>query len=171
MGTYNHLWSVAKKNVMAVALGVTISDRYVTLVSVTGESMHPTFTAATSALQVLEPGDVVLAERSCLLNYKFSHGDVVLFKCPSNHKELFVKRLIALPGEWVQLPGSSEIIKIPEGHCWVEGDNAARSWDSRAFGPIPLGLVSARATHIIWPPWKIGRVERKMPEERIPPVW
>lgn len=57
-------------------------------------------------------------------------------RCPSNHKELFVKRLIALPGEWMQLPGSPEIIKIPEGHCWVEGDNAARSWDSRSFGPV-----------------------------------
>ncbi|TVU48383.1 hypothetical protein EJB05_08017 [Eragrostis curvula] len=132
MGTYNHLWSIAKKNLAAVALGVTISDRYVTFVSVTGASMHPTFTAADSVFR----GDFVIAERTCLQNYKFSHGDVVMFKCPSNHKEWFVKRLIALPGEWMQLPGSPEVIKIPEGHCWVEGDNAARSWDSRAFGPL-----------------------------------
>ncbi|KAL6645181.1 hypothetical protein ACP70R_016789 [Stipagrostis hirtigluma subsp. patula] len=166
MGTYNHLWSIAKKNAAAVLFGITISDRYVNLVSVTGESMHPTFTAANSAFR----GDVVIAEKSCLQKYKFSHGDVVVFKCPSNHKEMFVKRLIALPGEWIQLPGSPEIIKIPEGHCWVEGDNAARSWDSRAFGPIPLGLIYGRVTHIVWPPSKIGRVERKMPEGRISPV-
>jgi hypothetical protein len=51
MGTYSHLWSIAKKNVMAVLLGITISDRYVTFVSVIGESMHPTFTAASSVLQ------------------------------------------------------------------------------------------------------------------------
>uniref|UniRef100_A0A453J0Z6 Mitochondrial inner membrane protease subunit 2 n=1 Tax=Aegilops tauschii subsp. strangulata TaxID=200361 RepID=A0A453J0Z6_AEGTS len=57
-------------------------------------------------------------------------------RCPSNHKEVFVKRLIGLPGEWIQLPASSEIIKVPQGHCWVEGDNAARSWDSRSFGPV-----------------------------------
>uniref|UniRef100_A0A453J0Q9 Mitochondrial inner membrane protease subunit 2 n=1 Tax=Aegilops tauschii subsp. strangulata TaxID=200361 RepID=A0A453J0Q9_AEGTS len=90
-------------------------------------------------------------------------------RCPSNHKEVFVKRLIGLPGEWIQLPASSEIIKVPQGHCWVEGDNAARSWDSRSFGPIPLGLINGRVTHIIWPPSKIGRVERKWPEDRIPP--
>ena len=60
----------------------------------------------------------------------------VVCRCPSNHKELFVKRLIALPGEWVQLPGSLKVTEIPDGHCWVEGDNAARSWDSRAFGPV-----------------------------------
>ena len=95
---------------MAVLLGITISDRYVTLASVTGESMHPTFTAANNVLQgivisicklaskvgslfpiqvvrlpfvltrVLEPGDFVLAERRCLEKYEFSHGDVILFK-------------------------------------------------------------------------------------------
>nr|CAB3497074.1 unnamed protein product [Digitaria exilis] len=181
MGTYNLLWSIAKRNVTTVLLGITISDRCVNIISVTGESMHPTFTAADRVLQgifvfsfvltrVLEPGDFVLAERRCLEKYEFSHGDVILFKCPSNHKELFVKRLIALPGEWVQLPGSPKVTKIPEGHCWVEGDNAARSLDSRSFGPIPLGLVQGRVTHIIWPPSKIGHVERKMPEGRISPI-
>ncbi|OEL33475.1 hypothetical protein BAE44_0005505 [Dichanthelium oligosanthes] len=115
----------------------------------------------------------------------------VVCGCPSNHKELFVKRLIALPGEWIQLPRSPKVTKISEGHCWVEGDNAARSWDSGAFGPvscffcnptsaplsglimyklIPLGLVEGRVTHIIWPPSKIGQVERKMSEWRISPV-
>ncbi|BAH91995.1 Os03g0147900, partial [Oryza sativa Japonica Group] len=115
-------------------------------------------------------GAVVLAERSCLQKYQFSHGDVVLFKCPSDHRELFVKRLIALPGEWMQLPGTPDIIKIPEGHCWVEGDNAACSWDSRSFGPIPLGLIKGRVAHVIWPPSKIGRVDTKMPENRISPL-
>jgi signal peptidase I len=60
----------------------------------------------------------------------------MICRCPSDHRELFVKRLIALPGEWMQLPGTPDIIKIPEGHCWVEGDNAACSWDSRSFGPV-----------------------------------
>ncbi|EAZ25585.1 hypothetical protein OsJ_09412 [Oryza sativa Japonica Group] len=145
--------------------------------------------------RLLELGAVVLAERSCLQKYQFSHGDVVLFKCPSDHRELFVKRLIALPGEWMQLPGTPDIIKIPEGHCWVEGDNAACSWDSRSFGPevdgikdsmggvrvssasgmigpprIPLGLIKGRVAHVIWPPSKIGRVDTKMPENRISPL-
>lgn len=52
-----------------------------------------------------------------------------------------MKRLIGLPGEWIQIPGSLKLTKIPEGHCWVEGDNSARSWDSRAFGPVSLFLL------------------------------
>ncbi|KAG0552788.1 hypothetical protein BDA96_01G537600 [Sorghum bicolor] len=48
MGTYNHLWSIAKRNAMAVVIGISISDRYVAFTSVTGESMYPTFTASSS---------------------------------------------------------------------------------------------------------------------------
>ncbi|KAM0879333.1 hypothetical protein ACQ4PT_034309 [Festuca glaucescens] len=165
MGTRNQLWSIAKTSAIGSAVGLAISDRYVTIVSMRGDSMHPTLTASDSAFR----GDVLLAERGCLDKYKFSRGDVVIFKCPSDHKEDFVKRLVALPGEWIQIPTSREIIKIPAGHCWVEGDNAARSWDSRSFGPIPLGLIKGRVTHIIWPPSKMGRLERKCPEGRVSP--
>ena len=49
---------------------------------------------------------------------------------------MLVKRLIALPGDWIRDPSSLDIIKIPEGKCWVEGDNSASSFDSRAFGPV-----------------------------------
>ncbi|KAG8073461.1 hypothetical protein GUJ93_ZPchr0006g41634 [Zizania palustris] len=132
MGTRNLLWSIAKRSLTGLLIGVTISDRYAAVVSVTGDSMHPTFTTTSSSLR----GNVAIVEKICLEKYQFSHGDVVIFKCPSDHKECFVKRLIALPGEWMQIPGSSEIIKIPKGHCWVEGDNAAVSLDSRSFGPV-----------------------------------
>jgi len=30
----------------------------------------------------------------------------------------------------------NDVVKIPEGHCWVEGDNPASSMDSRSFGPV-----------------------------------
>jgi hypothetical protein len=47
-----------------------------------------------------------------------------------------VKRLIALPGDWIQVPEKQEIWQIPQGHCWVEGDNASVSLDSREYGPV-----------------------------------
>jgi len=81
-----------------------------------------------------------------------------------------VKRLIALPGDWIQIPEMQEIRQIPQGHCWIEGDNAALSLDSRSYGPVPMGLLQGRVTHIIWPPQRIGRVDRKMPEGRIMPL-
>lgn len=35
-------------------------------------------------------------------------------------------------------------IQIPDGHCYVVGDNLTWSRDSRMFGPLPLGLVKGR---------------------------
>ncbi|KAJ0970268.1 hypothetical protein J5N97_023145 [Dioscorea zingiberensis] len=170
MGSQSYLWQLTKRTVTSAIIGVTISDRYVTFSSVRGSSMYPTFQATSTSFPGSLRGDLVLAERFCLERYKFSQGDVIIFKAPDNHKKIFVKRLIALPGEWIQIPESSEMLKIPEGHCWVEGDNSACSLDSRFFGPIPLGLVKGRVTHVIWPPQRIGAIERKIPTGRIPPT-
>ncbi|PKA56971.1 Chloroplast processing peptidase [Apostasia shenzhenica] len=146
---------------------ITISDRYGTVSHIQGSSMHPTLAGCSATFPGYLRGDVALVEKFCLKNYKFSHGDVVIFHSPNNFKQIFVKRLLALPGDLIQV--SSDVVIIPEGHCWVEGDNSTHSYDSRSFGPIPLGLIRGRVTHVVWPPQRIGKVERKMPAGRIPP--
>lgn len=35
------------------------------------------------------------------------------------------------------------------------------------YWQIPLGLVQGRVTHIVWPPQRIGAVERRYPQERV----
>lgn len=40
---------------------------------------------------------------------------------------------------------------MPEGHCWLAGDNINMSRDSREYGPVPLGLIRAKAIARIWP--------------------
>jgi inner membrane protease subunit 1 len=37
-----------------------------------------------------------------------------------------------------------DMIQIPEGHCYVVGDNMKFSRDSRMFGPLPLALIKAK---------------------------
>uniref|UniRef100_A0A453J037 Uncharacterized protein n=1 Tax=Aegilops tauschii subsp. strangulata TaxID=200361 RepID=A0A453J037_AEGTS len=51
MGARSQLWSIAKMSVTGGVIGVTISDRYVTVVAIKGHSMHPTMTATDSALR------------------------------------------------------------------------------------------------------------------------
>lgn len=61
-------------------------------------------------------------------------------------------------------------ITIPPHHAWVEGDASAitlteqgtlrpeaKSCDSRAFGPVPMGLLRARIEWIVWPLSRFGR--------------
>ncbi|XP_040246591.1 uncharacterized protein [Aegilops tauschii subsp. strangulata] len=88
---------------------------------------------------------------------------------PVDHQRKAIKRVIGLPGDWISVPETKEIRKIPEGHCWVEGDNGSVSRDSRTYGPVPLGLVQGRVTHVVWPPRKIGRVDKRVPEGRVMP--
>ncbi|EFJ43524.1 hypothetical protein VOLCADRAFT_119055 [Volvox carteri f. nagariensis] len=54
------------------------------------------------------------------------------------------------------------------GRCWLEGDNPEASGDSRnMYGPVHLGLLEGRVTHVIWPPWRIGAVRRWYPADRL----
>ena len=195
MGTRNFLWDFGKKCFTFGLIGLTISDRYASIAHVQGLSMYPTFNPNARTFmgsltgnivkrklkQVLPScvlkliamiilfyaDDYVLLEKFCLEKYKFSHGDVIAFRSPNNHREKQIKRIIALPGDWITAPHSYDALRIPEGHCWVEGDNSASSLDSRSFGPVPLGLACGRATHIVWPPQRIGEVERRIPHDRI----
>ncbi|KAF3449576.1 hypothetical protein FNV43_RR10305 [Rhamnella rubrinervis] len=162
MATRNVLWNYSKKIFTFGLIGLTASDSLASISVVRGASMSPTFNPSTSGFMGLRTDDCVLVEKTCLVKYKFSHGDVL----PSNHKEKHIKRIIALPGDWIGIRHCSDVRRIPEGHCWVEGDNPSSSMDSNSFGPIPLGLVKGRVTHIVWPPQRIGAVEKRIPSDR-----
>lgn len=59
---------------------------------------------------------------------------------PSNYREKNIKRIAGLPGDWIDLP-PFDTLRVPEGHCWVIGDNEACSLDSRSFGPVRLEIL------------------------------
>ncbi|KAL6841132.1 hypothetical protein ACP4OV_029101 [Aristida adscensionis] len=124
-------WAAVRPIVAGCLIGATVADRYACVVAVEGASMLPTFDP--------DPVARTLVDKLCLRRYDFSRGDVVVFRSPQDHRDLVVKRVIALPGDWIQVPESREIRQIPEGHCWVEGDNAGASWDSRGYGPCSSG--------------------------------
>jgi signal peptidase I len=71
-----------------------------------------------------------------------------------------VKRVVALEGDFVELPvyhvvltdaldgddgGTVQMLRVPKGHVWLEGDNRPWSRDSRHYGPVPRALVEGRA--------------------------
>ena len=56
---------------------------------------------------------------------------------------------------------------MPEGHCWLLGDNLEESRDSRTYGPVPLALIRGKVTTKIWPPSSLGWLKSTLqrPEE------
>jgi signal peptidase I len=62
-------------------------------------------------------------------------GEVVVVRDPEEPRRLLLKRVVAPPD------GAA----IAEGACYVVGDNAAESRDSRHFGAVPRRLVVGRA--------------------------
>ncbi|CAM8971491.1 unnamed protein product [Rhodiola kirilowii] len=171
MGSGSQLWNIAGKYMTAGLIAFTVQDRYISYSQVQGSSMSPTLNPRQNSVIGLTTNDWILYEKWCLEKYRFLPGDVVVYSSPENHKERHIKRITALPGDWVAAPSSSDtVIQIPEGHCWVEGDNSASSMDSRSCGPIPLGLIRGRVTHVVWPPQRVGAVERKVPHNRLVPL-
>lgn len=92
-------------------------------------------------------------------------GDIISFKHPVNIGESAVKRVLAMEGDFVLMntPGKSEamiqvkasrtrgimglangVLQVPQGHCWVVGDNMLYSRDSRMFGPLPMALITGK---------------------------
>ena len=131
---------------------------------------------------VLMEGDRIFVDK---LTYRFKEprrGDVIVFKYPLDRKKDFVKRLVGLGGEVLEikdgqvyvnnerLTGSDfpkrfyynrddwsygkrgQQFRVPENFIFALGDNSAQSSDSRKWGFVPHKDVIGRAVLIWWPP-------------------
>lgn len=82
-------------------------------------------------------------------------------RSPKNPENVSVKRIIGLEGDVVRTskPFPNAFVRVPAGHIWVEGDGGPdKSFDSNHYGPISIGLVIGRITHILYPFSKAGKV-------------
>ena len=133
-----------------------------------------------SMIPTLEVGDRVLVAKFW---YRFSdpaRGQIAVFKYPMDPRRDFVKRIIALPGDVVELKegtifvnGSPQTepyvknrdffemppVKIPEGSYFCMGDNRPNSQDSRFWGFVPKNYLKGPVFVRYWPLDRLGKVE------------
>lgn len=159
--------------VVAISLAIIIPIRYYLIQPfyVKGASMEPNF---------YDKEYLIINE----ISYRFqapARGDIVVFRYPRNPQEYFIKRIIALPGEKVQIKDGSvylynqanpqgirleetylpagdrtyglneEIITLGDGEYYVLGDNRNSSKDSRSFGPLDKKLITGKVLLRGWP--------------------
>ncbi len=137
-----------------------------------GSSMEPNF----------DTGDYLIVDE---ISYKFSdpkRGDVVVLRPPYDTTRHFIKRVLGLPGETIQVHGNSVTIlnkQHPEGFTlsepyikfqsdkvaeftlksdeyFVMGDNRTVSYDSRSWGPLPAKDITGKALLRLYPFKSIG---------------
>lgn len=130
-----------------------------------------------SMLPTLEINDRLVVEK---ISYRFHsphRGDIVVFHPPEAAgaqftKEAFIKRVIGLPGETVEVKGGKTFVNgtpltedyiesppdytwgpqmVPEGSYLMLGDNRNNSDDGHVWGFLPSDRIIGRATIRFWP--------------------
>jgi len=142
--------------------------------------IQPFVIPSESMVPTLLVGDRLFANKFIYRFKPIQRFDVIVFKYPHNPKVDYIKRVIALEGETVQLIGGKVYInkqpleeshkmnpsyddfgpvRIPKGYLFVLGDNRGNSEDSRYFGFVPVQNVLGKAFLIFWPPKRIGLIK------------
>lgn len=117
-------------------------------------------------------GDYYYISKSYPRGREIKVGDVVSFMHPMAEGVGAIKRVLGMPGDFVctgERDGGGKMIQVPEGHCWLLGDNLPDSRDSRVLGPIPLALVKGKVVARVWPLGEVGWVKNTLqrPEEGV----
>jgi signal peptidase I len=116
--------------------------------------------------------------------YRFEaiqRGDVVVFWYPLDHSKSFIKRVVGLPGESVEIRQGAVYVneqivpepyvppqyedqsdfgpvRVPKDSYFVMGDHRISSNDSRVFGPVASQFIYGRAVFAYWPVDHFGSI-------------
>ncbi len=165
------VWEIIK--VVSISLAIILPVRYYLIQPfyVKGASMEPNF----------HDHEYLIIDE---ISYRFNEparGQVIVFRYPKDPQEYFIKRIIGLPGEEVQIKdgqvkifnafnpdglvlkeaylpdglgtydNSESLITVGANEYFVLGDNRPASKDSRSFGPVDKSFITGKVLFRGWP--------------------
>ncbi|MBZ5642363.1 MAG: signal peptidase I [Acidobacteriia bacterium] len=157
--------------VIALSLAVVIIIFFYQPVKVEGTSMTP----------LISDQERIFINKFVYRFEPIARGDVVVFWYPLDRSKSFIKRVVGLPGDTVEIregqvfvngkylpepyvpPESADMnnfspTKIPKGEYFVMGDHRISSNDSRIFGPVPRNFIYGKAVFAYWPVDHFGSI-------------
>jgi len=163
------------KIVIILAMVIYLAYLFVaSIFTVSGASMEPNF---------YEREYLLVNKLNTILDQP-KRGDVVVFKFPGELEEKYIKRIIGLPGETVEVKNEEVYIngkKLIEGYLakdlatsqlsaqnkwtlqngefFVLGDNRLNSNDSRVWGSLPKEYLIGKISYVVFPFSQIGTIE------------
>jgi signal peptidase I len=128
-----------------------------------------------SMLPTLHEGQFIMVNRFAYKQGGFERGDIIIFHNPTNPEEDYIKRLVGIPGDVIDIENGEVRVNgmlldepyisdppqyagewtVPEGYLFVLGDNRNSSYDSHSWGYLPQENVIGKAIVIYWPPREI----------------
>lgn len=126
--------------------------------------VQPHLVAGDAMLPALEDGQYIFVKPRVETS-KIMRGDIVLFRYPRDPALFFVKRVIGLPGDAIEITDGSVLINgqeesafdelsgvametngskqlvLGEKEFFLMGDNRSESLDSRSFGPVNASYI------------------------------
>jgi len=166
------IWEILK--IVIIALVIVIPIRYFLFQPfiVNGQSMEPNF----------ENSNYLIVDE---LSFRFrdpQRGEVVVFRYPKNISQRFIKRIIGLPGDKIEVKAGSIMVNdqvldeskylpsgvqtpgniqtsLNENEYFVLGDNRISSFDSRQWGLLPRKNIIGRVLIRAWPITTLTKIE------------
>lgn len=168
-GTRSKIFEYVISIVAAFVIAFAFRQYVFARADVDGQSMQST----------LHDKDVIFVEKLSLLSHNFKRGQIVIFNSHNYADDIYVKRVIAVEGDEVELkdgkvflngselqesyldegtvtnPGTflkeNQKYTIEKGQVFVLGDNRGNSVDSRSIGPVNVKDVQGHVVVRIYP--------------------
>ncbi len=169
---WKSFWEIAETVIIAAVTVFLIRTYLVQPFLVSGASMAPN----------INHGNYLIVDQLTKRFQEFQPGDVVVFRYPQDPDTFYIKRIIGLPGDRVQIKGGEVFVnsqKFSENYLvldirtfggsdlvlaadeyFVMGDNRDNSSDSRSWGPLKRQFIIGLARLRLFPFDKISIINR-----------